>query len=114
MAGGDPGGGSKPDSDSVFNNGNSADGAVDEMDEGADDDSAASITSRATGDSWLNADGDVAMALKRDTIVDGGKELKSCGVANNVLTMDTSAEGGNVLRVDAVHSVVNRAVTDGD
>lgn len=103
-----PGGGSKPEVDRIFSSGNNTDGGMEEMDEGDVEDTAESSTSRATGERSFNALGDDDMEPRRPINVDGGNDLKSCGVADSVFTTDTSAAGGRVLSVSGKHRVDRR------
>lgn len=104
----EPGGGSRPEEVKVFNNGNSTVGGTDEIDVGVAEDTAASKTRREIGDNSLSTSDDDETALNKATSVGGGNVLKSSGVADSVLTIDKSAEGGRALSVDDEHKVVNR------
>lgn len=106
----DPGGGNKPELDNVFSSGNKTVGGIEEIDVGSIEDIAASNKRIATDDISFNAVGDDDIAVNKDTRVDGGKVSMSFGVADNVFTMDTSAEEGKVLSVDDEHKVDSRDI----
>lgn len=109
---GDPGWGSRPDADNVFSSGNNTDGGTEEINAGADEDTAASSTSTTMGDSPSRVAGDEAIAFRSVTSVAGGRALKSSGFADRVFTTDTSAEGGKASRVeDDEHRAASSATT---
>lgn len=104
----EPIGGSRPEEDNVFTNGNSTSRGTLEIDVGLVEETAASKTRTEIGDNSLNTVGDDETALNRAMSVGGGKVLKSSGVAVSVLTIDKSAEEGRSLSVDFEHKFVNR------
>jgi len=104
----EPIGGSRPEEDNVFTNGNRTSRGTLEINVGLADETAASKTRREIGDSSLSTVGDDETTLSRAMSVGDGKVLKSSGVAANVLTIDKSAEEGRALSVDVEHKFVNR------
>lgn len=104
----EPGGGSRPEENSVFNSGNNTACGTEEIAAGVAEETAASKTRTEIGDSSASTVGDEETALSRATSVGGGNVLNSSGVADNVFTIDTSAGGGRALSVDGEHKVVNK------
>lgn len=102
----EPIGGSRPEEDNVFNNGNSTSRGIQEIDVGLDEETAASKTRTEIGDSSLSTVGDDETPLNRAMRVGGANVLKSSGVAVSVLTIDKSAEEGRALSVDVEHKLV--------
>jgi len=103
----EPIGGSRPEEDNVFNNGNSTSRGTQEIDAGLAEETTASKTRTEIGDSSLSTVGDDETALNRAMSVGDGNVLKSSGVAVSVLTIDKSAEEGRALSVDVEHRFVN-------
>lgn len=106
--------GSRPAPASFFSNGNRTGAGTEDRDAGPSEDIVASNVSAATGDSAFSARGDDDTALRKAISVAGDMAPKCSGVADKTFAADTSAEGGNDLRVDVEHkSDSSEAIDEG-
>lgn len=102
----------KPEEVNFFSKGNNTEGGIVDIEEGEEEDTAASNMSKAIGDNSFSTHGDDDIVLNRVRSVDDGKTLESWGVVDNVFTIVTSVEGGKWWSVDDVHRLVSKATTD--